>query len=444
MVLESKNKMTWEEFVSGSVSILKRVDKQNIVLFLDVGAFSIKKIFDLIGLQNTHYIYKLTAISKISISKQIMQFLTEDERKKTINKNISSKILKKLKDKNLYSKYIKKIKGKGAPNTLEEWISVLINLELYVPIEDEDFLIKKNIFNSSITFAGEDDDQLKRFNIYRENIVDLTIRHFNSIRHPTRDLLNKLLRNTEFAKSIRNKEVYVVDEAISRSRTLNTLEIILKSFNNKVKWKIGVLFSSYAGKNHRILDYIHSNLKTPPFSNRPDLAGYVVGEGNRGLERIYLESKQSIDKNKKIILSKYNEKIINFIKSIKIENKLPNNDLIKTMILIFISGFKKPVKIMEFNILKGDDLIEQISFYLCQPDPYLDINKRNKYKRKINDFISELERKLNAPNINNRFRELKNEYKRFRSVFRDFELQKWSELRNEFNAKIINTYNLLL
>ncbi len=287
MVLESKNRMTYKEFVKGSINILKKIDKKDIVIFPDIGAFSIKKIFNLMNMNNNYLSYKITAISKIPLYKQIKQFLSENELNLIIDKQKSKYIIEYLKNNNLYSIYTKKIKGKIPPKTLNEWLSVLSDLCLYIPIEDEEFLIKNKIINFSKNFIGENSDQTKKFNTFRKKIPGLTIEYFKEIKHPTRDILNELLKDTEFSRLIKNKNIYIVDEAISRSRTLNTIELIIKSFNKKAKWKMGVLYSPYTGKHNTTLNYIYSNVKTPPFSNRPDLAGYIVYEGNSSMGKVF-------------------------------------------------------------------------------------------------------------------------------------------------------------
>ncbi len=127
----------------------------------------------------------------------------------------------------------------------------------------------------------------------------------------------------------------------------------------------------------------------------------------------------------------------------KIKTKLEKEDCLKIMVLICISNLKRPLQTIEFDVVEGSDLIEQISFYLCQPDPYIKIDKRNKYKRKIKEFVNELSKEIKKGYNKKKFIKLRKEYYKIKDIYRNDELKRWFKLRKEFNKKLNEKYIML-
>lgn len=426
-----------------------------IIFFPEAGGLPLKHVYEKFtvkqnGKQIKIFSSKITALSKSCLSKQICGILTLNERRQYLTsgqiaafKKAATKLplhLKKELNKMIKLSSLKRYK-------LSEIIPLISEIGLYIPSEGENKLLKSGIVSEkkNLDSYAPERQSFKEFQRFRKKNIIYTIDSFSGIVHEIRSLLNIVLANTNFARTIAGNKIYVVDEAISRGRTLNTLEIVFKAFDNNIKWQIGVLYcpANVAGSGN--IDFILSHEQIPPFSNRFDLIGNIIVESKMAftsynIEKLYLKRKQGFIPNR--------IKVRRYLKSLRLYLKdnffdflakeiFEIDDLIRLWHFIFVSGDLRMVKrCLDLNPSTGQGLIEEASFYLNMPNPFDPMPIRRAYKDYALNFLDYL------PNL--AVKDWKKYKKNFLAIKKDYEfleLQSWVLRRRNYFREINHFIN---
>ncbi len=373
---------------------------------------------------------KVTTSSKSALSKQICGILSPTEREWGLTKrqiDDFNKVVAKLP-----SVSRKELLQSMDINHLEQYnlcevINNICDIGLYVPSEDKANWVKAGII-SEVNHSPEN-DSFKKFQNFKKAMIAYSLDRIPDIIHNVRPLLNIVLSRTNFAKALRNNKVYVMDEAISRGRTLNVLEIIFKAFNQDAIWKIGVLFCPLKAAGRGNVDFVLSQNNIPPFSNRFDLIGEIVVESDVAFASYDIAKLLS---HRKTIISKSDhERVIEYFQNIRKYIRhtfseflepgiLDENDLIRLLHFIFVCNEKTIIdRCIGLNPTQFSGLIEEVSFYINMPHPFDPMPIRKRYKDGIISFL-EYYKKVPLKNP------VKNELQRFRKKF--YYIKKYYEL----------------
>jgi len=389
----------------------KRIDDSfTTIFFPEAGSLPFQKSYNY--LQTNHkldkklatkavFSSKLTALSKCPLAKQIIGLLSESENHSYITDQQVKRIqraLVNLSKNNLvsYNKAIKSIDLKSL--TIAEFISRVAEIGLYIPTED-----RKRWSELGITKAENDlnFDSTKPkisadFHKFRHKAIKTIIENFDTIHHPTRALLNIVLENTSFGKAATKGNIYVIDEAISRGRTLNTIEIVFRSFYSNIKWKMGALFCPDFFESKGVIDYVYSNRLASPFSNRLDLIGH---------------------------LSSF---IMAFIKPDK-NSDLFENGLKRFMVFCLAEPDHTVIfKCLDLNPCESSSLIEEIDFYINMPHPFSPLHLRNQHKASIKSAY-QIATDISNQSVVDQFSKLSSHFKEIRTTYENEIICSWTK-----------------
>lgn len=446
-----------EEVVASVLLMRSRVKKNmaNVVFFPEAGGLLLKYIFQRIITEQDCcnikiFSSKITAAIKSPLSKQICSILSPAERKKhlTTNQVADFKIaIAKLPQSSKSA--VEQSVNIGRLHKLQicELIRTISEIGLYVPSEDRSNWVKAGIINNN-NYLPEDDN-LKNFQNFRKKMINYSLDSISDIIHETRPLFNIVLAQTSFAKAIHQNTIYVIDEAISRGRALNALEIIFKAFDKDAKWKIGVLFCPLNATGHGNVDFILSNDRIPSFSNRFDLMGSMVLESKEVFVRYDID--KLLLKTNKVLRKFKQKKIVEYFKRIRayVSSKFSmflepgliyKDDLIRLFNFIFECNKEGVIKrCLDLNPVRIRNMIEEVSFYINMPNPFDPMPIRKKYK---DGMLGTLEYIKKIPAGSSTVKELNKLGKEFHSIKRDceqLELRCWSNRYHKILSEIDNT-----
>lgn len=431
-----------------------------VVFFPEAGALPLKYIFEhrIISKKECRakiFSSKVTASTKSSLDKQICAILTPEERHRGLTERQIfdfKKILANL-PKASRNKLIRVININHLDQfNLSELIGKISEIGLYVPSEDRLNWIRAGIIPRMYNpdNYSPEDNSFEEFQKFRKKIITYSLDHISEITHDARPLLNIILSKTNFAKALDKNTIYVIDEAISRGRTLNALEIIFKSFNKNAIWKIGVLFCPFEALGRGNIDFILSSNCIPPFSNRFDLIGEVVVETDTAfvrynINRLFLKRKKIITEFDNRQISEYFRGIRQYVRRTFTDFLSPGiideDDLIRLFHFIFVCHDMNILKkCINLNPMKVSGLIEEVSFYINMPHPFDPIPIRKVYKNSMLRALEYLDKM--APNGSVK-KDLQNFKKSFYSIRKNYELlelQCWSQryysIRSEVDSLI--------
>lgn len=434
-----------KEIVRAVSLMVFRVKKNeaNVIFFPEAGALPLKYIFQRLTADKKYssiklFSSKITASTKASLGKQICSILCPVEKKAYLTANQVSDFMvalnnlpqpvKKLVEKNIDVGHMDRL-------SISELILAISEIGLYIPGEDKANWVKEGIVKN-IDYSP-DNHSLKDFQSFRKKTTAYIIDSISKITHETRPLLNIILAQTKFARTINQNTIYVIDEAISRGRTLNAIEIIFKAFCKDAKWRIGVLFCQLDVAGRGNVDFILSTSLIPLFSNRFDLIGDIVVESDSGFVKYEVDSlllrakKISVRPNKNKV-EEYFKKIRTYVRSRFSQFLQPElvyeEDLVRLLHFIFECDEEKIIRrCIDLNPIKIKGLIEEASFYINMPHPFDPMPVRKKYKDTMLDFLEYIK---GMPAGSADAKELSKIKKEFHSVKKDYErgeLESWSE-----------------
>ncbi len=415
----------------------------NIMFFPKAGGLPLKYIYENsdVGMHDPMikiFSSKVTASSKSALSKQICGILTPAERKKHLTRKQIHDFSETITKLPLVSrKKILKLIDVGNLDQLNicEIITAICDIGLYVPSEDKYNWVKAGIIPEAAYLP--ENGSYSEFQNFKKEMIAYSLEQMPAIVHDSRPLLNIVLSTTNFAKSVSNNKVYVMDEAISRGRTLNVLEIIFKAFNKDVIWKIGVLFCPLKVVGQGNIDFVLSQKNIPPFSNRFDLIGEIVVESDIAfasydIAKLLLRQKKIISKSDTGRVMEYFQNIRQYITYTFPEFLNPGivdeNDLIRLLHFIFVCDRKTIVdRCLDLNPTQFSGLIEEVSFYINMPHPFDPMPIRKRYKDSIIKFL-ELYNKMSLKNpVKNELLRFKNKFYSIKQNYESLELRSWLE-----------------
>jgi len=414
-----------------------------VIFFPEAGGLPLKYIYErgvASGKDRAVKIFssKITASSKSSLSKQICAILSPAERKKRLAKRQIDDFRKAITELPAVSKkrVIKSINIDHLERfNLSEIIGNLSEIGLYVPSEDKSNLVKAGII-SKIDYSPEN-NSFKEFQNFRKKIIAYSLDYIPDIIHDVRPLLNIVLSRTNFAKTLCNNKIYVIDEAISRGRTLNVSEVIFKAFNKNAVWKIGVLFCPLNAVGRGNVDFILSENSIPPFSNRFDLMGEIVVESDIAFTR-YNIIKLLSHKKRTISKSDYG-RVVEYFKDIRryVRQTLPDflksgildeDDLIRLLHFIFVCDSRSIIeKCLNLNPIQINGLIEEVSFYINMPHPFDPMPIRKCYKDGMFRFLKYYEKISSKNPVKKELEMFKKNFYSIKKYYELLELQCWSK-----------------
>ncbi|MCK9186876.1 hypothetical protein M0P48_05630 [Candidatus Gracilibacteria bacterium] len=430
-----------KDLVNAVQAMIVRAKTTNseIIYFIESGGLVLKDIFmsikDGYGFNDSNIVSsKITALSKIPLNYQIKGLLTKNEIDSKINVDQLEKIRRVVEmNKFVNQKEIADLffDEKPLEKSLGDIIDILTPLGDILPNIDHpnnDFLQNNLIFIQT-----------------KEKLLKQRIKALPDINHDIRPILNILLVNTSFAKKINGRKIYVMDEATSRGRALWSIEIILKAFDPSAVWKIGVIYSTAPIKSNEYIDYIFSSTKPPLFTNRSDILGVIVAKDEQaGFRRYETDSLINDLKNTEFDDLSLNENlqiIYKHIESISFEFDTPSSlsvDQKLKLINFWINCNNKEhfEECLNLNLISCAGIIEQVSFYLCAPNPFADIRERESFKEESCRFLEQLQETLNNKKSANEFNDIKEKLIAIRKELALNELISWQNNRKEFLQKI--------
>lgn len=427
-----------------------------IMFFPEAGALPLRYIFERGIASRKDYAVKIfsskvTSSTKSPLSKQICAILSPAERRQRLTRNqiadfkeavdmlpsSSKKVLTKALD-----------IGRLEYLNLSEIIGIINDIGLYVPSEDKSNWVKAGIIPKTHDYNNysPESKSFEEFQNFRKKIITYSIERISDITHDTRSLFNIILSNTGFARAVHQDTIYVMDEAISRGRTLNILEIIFKAFDKNTDWKIGVLFCPVNIKSHGNVDFILSNSHTPPFSNRFDLIGNIVVESDIAFARystddMLLRKKKHIKTANEKQLKEYFKCIRQFTRrtffSLLKPNIIDEDDLVRLLHFVFVCNNMDIIKrCIDLNPVKIRGIIEEVSFYINMPHPFDPMPIRKEYKDAMLQAIGYFKKLPLKSSIRREFQELKKNFYTIRKYYEANELKCWSERHHSAKSKI--------
>lgn len=339
---------------------------------------------------------KITATTKSPLSKQICGLLSEIERKSLLTdkqKVLFADATKKLSP-DIQILINQSLSGRDISQiTLSELALLVADTGVYIPTEDKKRWEEFGVLSAGQTldFNADNASFVNDFHLFRNKAISAIVHSIDKIEHKTRPLLNIILSNTAFSRALQDGDVYIIDEAISRGRTLNAIELIIKSFYLSGKWKIGVLFSPDFSKRIGNIDCVLSSLKASPFSNRLDLIGEIIVESDISFNRynifnfkptvITKSDRTDLASLEKHLESLITDKLLN-LSNIS-EGIVSVDDIKRLIVLYFVGGEIMVKKGLDLNPIDGPGLVEEVDFYINMPHPFLPIDQRNRYKNSM-------------------------------------------------------------
>lgn len=379
----------------------KRIsDSYTTVFFPEAGSLPLKECFNY--LRKNHkldkmldkkevFSSKLTALSKCPLSKQIIGLLSESEGHSYITDRQVERIQRALANlsKNDLASYNKALKSNDLKSlTIAEFITRVAEIGLYIPTEDRKRWSELGITeaNNDLNFSSTEPKIIEDFHKFRHQAIKTIIDNLDAIHHPARTLLNIVLEDTTFGTAVAKGNIYVIDEAISRGRTLNTIEIVFRSFYCDAMWGIGALFCPDFSESKGVIDYVYSNRLASPFSNRLDIIGNIIVESDNGFSHYNLETFpcRSIFSADRKELRQFEAHLSAFITEFIKPDK--DSDLFKIGIKRFLMFcLAEPdsniiQKCLDLNPCDSSGLIEEVDFYINMPHPFSPLHLRNRYK----------------------------------------------------------------
>ena|GEM_PF-3096930 len=423
-----------------------------VIFFPEAGALLLKYIYkkgigDKKGNNVKIYSSKITALSKSPLSKQICSLLSSSEGKQPLTNNQIVDFKKSLVNLSASSK--KALLRIININHLDEYsLTDIINkiclIGLVIPSEDKLNLIKCGIMPPTNNYSPEN-SSVKEFKHFRKKNINYSLEHITDITHDVRPLLNIILSNTKFARAINGNKIYVMDEAVSRGRTLNTLEIVLKSFSSNVSWKIGVLFCPLRPHVGHNFDFVFSDDYIPLFSNRLDLIGNIIVESDLSftkyeISKLLHRNKIAISKLKEQQLKMYFRRINKFINQyfskFLYSRVVDKNDLIRLFNFKFVCDSSIIQKCFNLNPVDTSGLIEEISFYINMPHPFDPMPMRKKYKDIMLNLLAYLNKESLPKLITDELISFREEFYAHKKYYEFLELESWSKRHDDTLFKL--------
>ena len=443
------SKITMKDMASAVLLMADRAEKEGAAVFFfpEAGALPLKHVFEkLVAGQKKSaakiFSSKVTAAVKSPLSKQICTILKPSERRRRLSRAQAAGFRKAVAALPVRSRreLLKAIDiGQLESLSLREIIEKIGTIGLYVPSEDESNLAEAGVIpktRRSGRYLPEDGSP-KEFYDFRKRNIAYILDSLSDITHDTRDLLNIVLSETEFAREIRGNRIYVIDEAVSRGRTLNVLEIIFKSFYKDAAWKIGVLFCPLRIVGESKLDFVFSSRKVPPFSNRPDLVGQIVVESSTAfvkysIDKLLVERENRRPKVKPKQLGSYLKNLRRFASRSFHDFLDPalvtEDDLVRLFHFKFVCQDHDILKrSLNLNPAKTSGLIEETGFYLHMPHPFDSMPIRREYKNRMLQISDKLDRLPASSPLKKSFLRFKEEFRDLREYYELLELRCWSQ-----------------
>lgn len=427
-----------------------------VIFFPEAGGLPLKYIFEHGVMGKESYAVKIfsskiTASTKTALSKQICGILSPAERRQHLTddqiidfKKVVARLSKSSKNELVGSTDINHLERLN----LSEIIGKISGIGLYIPSEDKPNWAKAGIIPKKYNpnnYSPEDND-FEEFQNFRKKIIAYSLDRIPDITHNARPLLNIILSRTNFARAVHQNIIYVMDEAISRGRTLNVLEIIFKAFNKNAVWKIGVLFCPLDASGRGNIDFVLSSNHIPLFSNRFDLIGDIVVESDiafarYNIDKLFLKRKKIISKFNHKQLTAYFKNIRQFIRRSFSDFLKPSiideNDLIRLFHFIFVCNDMDILKrCINLNPMKISGLIEEVSFYINMPHPFDPMPIRKSYNDVIHKILEYFEKISPKIPIKIELQGFKRKFYSIKKHYELLELQCWSERYHNTISKV--------
>jgi hypothetical protein len=372
---------------------------------------------------------KITSFSKLSLGKQINSLLTKKELNSKITKKKEKLILKKIKelDINLQKEIKKRINLKKIRKIEKKIIILAISdIGLKIPSEKKlgkipntisDYEFKKTICKSTTKIS--------------ESI--------STIKHPMCPILNILLKETKFERLTNKGNILVIDEALSRGRILNSLEVVFKSFNPFCKWKATFLYCVKKFNNSKLIEYIHSTKSPPLFSNRTDILGHIISEDKYTTEKLsinvlYKKNKIKLNKKNELLICDYKKCVFKFLNKWNLKKKELKKINFYLINFLIIEKPKIARECIKYNLMSSRFIIEENELYLSLPHPFLSISQRNHFNSILFEVIDSFESNLKNKSFLNEKNELKKKFEVIQKIYEKILLNKWQ--KNRKKAKI--------
>ncbi len=241
----------------------------------------------------------------------------------------------------------------------------------------------------------------------------------------------------------------MIDDAISRGRTLNTIEVLLKTFYSNADWKIGFLYSPNVKIIKNNLINIITKKRIPICANRPDIIGLFIVEDSKKFIYINPFDNNSFQKKHNININKNNHEIISFIiNQLGIEKKYvlkyKNNIIQFIRYLACEKDLKKIKKCLNLTPVFTKYWIEEMNFYLNQPNPLDNIEQRSELKKILiiilNKFTTKHKDKIFLANL----KRIRNHIKLNQKTYRSNCVNLWYKQHLKYQITLKKTINLLL
>ena len=413
----------------------------SVIFFPEAGGLLLKYIFQhgptkYLSHRERLFSAKATASTKSSLSKQICALLSPAERKARLTKGqivnfkkATARLPRGLKKELMEAVDLRQL----GRHRLCDLIERMTEIGLHIPSEDRVNWVQAGIIarSSDPNSYSPENDSVRGFRIFRKKIIAYSLDHVSDILHDIRPLLNIVLSESNFAKATRQGKIYVIDEAISRGRTLNALEIIFKAFNTDVSWKIGVLYCPLNGAGRGNLDYVFSSTRIPPFSNRFDLIGDIVVESDIAFVRYDIEgllrrAEQSASRYDRSRFFKYFKRSQSYVRHTLSSFFQPGvfdiRDALRLLHFVFVCPNQDIIRrCINLNPVKTPGIIEETSFYINMPHPFDPMPIRKRYKETMLKVLKYFEKVKVGPE----FTSLEREFRVVRKYYELLELRCW-------------------
>lgn len=429
----------------------------DVIFFPEAGGLPLKYIFQHGPAkepdhQERIFSAKVTASTKSSLSKQICALLSPAECKAYLTKSQVGNFKKAM---SKLPRGLKKELSKAVDlrrlecNQLHELIAQMIEIGLRVPSEARANWIRAGIIagSSDPNSYLPENDSVRGFRVFRKRIIAYSLDHISDIVHGIRPLLNIVLSETNFAKATRLGKIYVIDEAISRGRTLNAMEIIFKAFNADVSWKIGVLYCPLNDAGHGKLDYVFSSTRIPTFSNRFDLIGNIVVESDKTFARYDIEgllrkAEHSVFRHNRSQFLKYFKHSQSYVRHTFASYFQPGvcdiKDVLRLLHFVFVCPNQDIIKrCINLNPVKIPGIIEEASFYINMPHPLDPMPIRKRYKETMLELLRCFEKAKAGPE----YASLEREFHAVRKHYEFLELRCWARRYRTMRLQIDKLLN---
>ncbi len=430
--------MEINEIPKAASLLISRARDFEVLLFSEAGSWPIKYIWEKMAAKDNNYnkvffSSKITSFSKSPLANQLCGLLTITERKSKLSQKKKNKIATLLNSFN--DEFKGKITNQLLNQNVEKIIHYISSMGLIIPSEEG--LIKQNkCFDNNISTLS------KNFIDFKKKSVSYILSDLPNIKHEVRPILQIILSDTKFGKAIKSRKVYVFDEIISRGRTINSIEVIINSFSSTTDWVMGVVYCPkfYVGSK---IDFVYSDKKALPTSNRPDMIGEVTYETVFAFET---KSLTNILPNTRVKneddISIYNSEIAKFNSRYFPKLKMLNKTSFRALLNLYFMADDKDIfeKCLHLNLVESVSLLEEIAFYITMPFPLSDIIKRNKFKKESRQVLKKLECSITNSDFSDNLNKLKIKYYAIRSIIIKSEIASWIKT----NTKVIRELDLVL